>query len=381
LKSAKDASEYQQYDIRQKALKLTANSMYGCLGFSFSRFYARPIAALVTSMGREALQRTVDVATNQLSLNVIYGDTDSVMINTGISNSLAEVKAIGNNVKQEVNKMYKSLELELDGIFKSMLLLKKKKYAALVVKELPDGTIELEKELKGLDLVRRDWCPLSKDTGKFVVDQILSGNACDDIVMVIHDHLSELATKVRAGQVDLDEFVITKGLNKHPNEYPDCNGQAHLQVALRMIKANRPVNVGDHIPYVICTTPEGAIPAHRAYHPDEIRRGQEGEYVIDYEWYLSNQILPPISRLCEPIEGTSQAILSEKLGLDSSKYGRSSANSDDLLEDGWGFTPSCLLDDSERFKNCAALQVKCSSCSEVNKACVVFWHFILRYIC
>ena len=84
---------------------MTANSMYGCLGFSNSRFYAQPIAALVTSMGRQTLQRTVEIAQSTVGLEVIYGDTDSIMINTRIcdTNSLSTVRKLGEQVKKEVN--------------------------------------------------------------------------------------------------------------------------------------------------------------------------------------------------------------------------------------------------------------------------------------
>jgi len=362
-----------QLDIRQKALKLTANSMYGCLGFSNSRFFAQPIAALVTAMGRETLQRTVDIAQNTVGLDVIYGDTDSIMINTRLNDEedLKKVKELGDRVKKEVNRLYKTLELEIDGIFRSMLLLKKKKYAAKTVEELPNGEVKYGQELKGLDLVRRDWCVQSKDTGRYVTEQILSGQDSEVVVENILSHLEELAKKMRAGELPMEKYVITKGLSKHPNEYPDSKSQPHVQVAKSMLANNRPVNTGDHIPYIITAPiqqdqaePQAKLPSatERARHPDEIARSN-GALKPDVEWYLTQQILPPISRLCEPIEGATQQILAERLGLDATRYKhnhRSSAelNDDDLID----YTPASLLKDEERFKDVEKLRLFCFSC-------------------
>lgn len=84
-----------------------------------------------------------------LSMQVIYGDTDSIMIATG-STDIAEVMALGQRAKELVNKHYRLLEIDVDGVFKSMLLLKKKKYAA--VKMEMSSTPGVFKEVRDLHL-------------------------------------------------------------------------------------------------------------------------------------------------------------------------------------------------------------------------------------
>lgn len=138
---------------------------------------------------------------------------------------------IGLQIKSAVNKTYRHVELDIDGVFQFLLLLKKKKYAAVTVSQ-KNGKFEYLREYKGLDIVRRDWSKIASNTGRVILDILLTddGKEMDDRVGQIYTILEELKDDLLSGNIPLPMLEITKQLTRGINEYVDTGSLPHVQV-------------------------------------------------------------------------------------------------------------------------------------------------------
>lgn len=217
-----------KFDIMQMAYKLTANSIYGCLGFPNSRFYSRLIADTVTGLGRQLLVQSKEKV-EESGYRVIYGDTDSIMINTE-SQSIQEAVGEATKIKGIINKMFRKprtagateefeqahasdkynqvynpdsskiqeekaspkpkpakrvshregiLQVGIDGVYKKLLLIRKKKYAGLMVTNWNEVAARREfaektkLEMKGLEVVRRDCSKITREITRRAIEIIM----------------------------------------------------------------------------------------------------------------------------------------------------------------------------------------------------------------
>lgn len=163
---------------RQLALKISANSVYGLTGATTGKLPCLEIASSTTSFGRQMIEKTKDEVEGKYNIangyshdaQVIYGDTDSVMVKFGTSD-LAEAMKLGEEAAAYVSsKFIKPIKLEFEKVYFPYLLINKKRYAGLYWSK-PEKYDKMD--TKGIETVRRDNCLLVQTVIEKVLRMIL----------------------------------------------------------------------------------------------------------------------------------------------------------------------------------------------------------------
>ena len=163
---------------RQLALKVSANSVYGLTGATTGKLPCLEIARSTTSFGREMIEKTKNEVEARFNIangyandaQVIYGDTDSVMVKFGTT-ELAETMKLGEEAAKLVTaKFIKPIKLEFEKVYFPYLLINKKRYAGLYWTN-PDKYDKMD--TKGIETVRRDNCTLVQTGIEQVLQMIL----------------------------------------------------------------------------------------------------------------------------------------------------------------------------------------------------------------
>lgn len=165
LKSETDPGRKAVLNGRQLALKISANSVYGITGATVGKLPCLPIASSVTSYGRQMIEKTKEEVEKEYTVKngyshdaqVIYGDTDSVMVKFGMGDLPAAMKLGEEAAKFVSSKFISPIKLEFEKVYFPYLLINKKRYAGLYWTR----TDHYDKmDTKGIETVRRDNCRL-----------------------------------------------------------------------------------------------------------------------------------------------------------------------------------------------------------------------------
>jgi len=223
--------------IAAQVFKILMNSFYGVLGTSSCRYGKSSLAGAVTSFARKWLLFSRDWF-NSGGLRVLYGDTDSLFIDTGFDDiPLAEFKerccALANEVNyliaESIKKEYdlaSFIELRFDKAYRRFLIPpvrnihasgdspqlrgRAKGYGGYILRS--DGSLTVD--VVGMEAVRSDSTPLARRLQLEILEIVFSGQGENEL----RRKVDETITGLLGGKHD-HELVYRKRLTRYPETY------------------------------------------------------------------------------------------------------------------------------------------------------------------
>ena len=344
-------------DAQQLAYKLTANSLYGQLGSSTFKIRRQVLAASTTGYGRKQLMYAKAVIEEvygggrdpRCDVECVYGDTDSIFLRfrprdpvTGERLRGREALRVAKELTVESGKLVSSClkpphDFEFDKIFRSFILLSKKRY----VGDMSEDGIEdddFHRKSMGIVMKRRDNAPIVKYVYGNVVDKILNATDVDSSIKEASRFVQTASKELLEGKFPLSKLTITKSLRAN---YADPSRIAHKVLADRIGErdpGNKP-STSDRIPFVYISHGAGPVPklqGDRIELPSYIK---EKGLTPDYAFYITNQIAKPVSQVfglaVEAMPGAGAASVTRLRGAaakDREKYASSLLFDKVLLE-------------------------------------------------
>jgi len=271
-------------------------SFYGVIGSPSSRYYHTDIAGSITSIGRHLVNKSKDFVEG-LGFEVVYMDTDSVLIKIPVSNLDEQIK-LGEDLKDKLNVFYKEylkqfgvvpednkIEIKFEKIYEKIIFMgeegkgTKKRYCAKQTWE--EGKKVDKLQFTGIEVVRTDWSKFAQNMQKEAIAFCLG----EVDVEVIKKWLLERLKQVRSGVLSKDDLVIWQSLTKPVKEYK--TDIPHIKVAKDMIAKGIEVHSGMKIPYILVKGAKKPVPVS----PDDYKGG----YCVETYW--QNKIFPPTERI------------------------------------------------------------------------------------
>ena len=183
-------------------------------------------------------------------------------------------------------------DLEYEKVYYPLILITKKRYIGIKYEFDPE---EGKKTSMGVVTKRRDNAPILKHTFIGVVDTLMK--ECDLYKAI--DLVKDICKKMIYDHFDLNMFVISKTLREY---YKDPESIAHKVLAMRMGErdpGNKPA-CNERIPYVYIKIEEKPgvkyVQGDKIEHINYVR---EAKCQVDYEVYITNQIMKPVSQIFE----------------------------------------------------------------------------------